>query len=126
MYFGLKLTKETTRQLLDVFYTFFDAMEGWTIHCDHITLIHESNPAWKAVAPILTNYIGRVVKFKVNGIGYNDNVIAFRVTVGTANKVSHITIATAPDHKPVESDNITKWEMLYCDEEFEGTTALLK
>lgn len=94
------------------------------MYCDHITLIHSSHKDWVTASKLLCNFSGYKVQFSLINIGYNDNVIAFRVSTLTANEHSHITIACRDEHKPVESNEITKWERLYCAETFEGTLTL--
>lgn len=124
MYYCIELSRETQNKILKVFNEFFAVPMDWKVYCDHITLIHSSNKDWRTVSKILMNFIGHKVSFKLNGIGYNDSVMALAVSTYTANDYSHITICVAPNHKPAESNDIKKWEMLYCAEEFEGVVKL--
>ena len=122
MYYSINFTPETQAKLWRVYNTFFVELgKEWDKYMDHITIIHSSNPAWETAAKILSNFEHKECNFRLIGIGYSDNAVAFRVNTNTANEVSHITIAVRVGHKPVESNQITKWEKLYCNEEFSGT-----
>ena len=122
MYYAISLSPETQAKLWRIYNTFFIELgKGWVKHMDHITLIHSSNPAWETTAKILSNFEHKECSFKLIGIGYSDNAIAFRVNTQTANEVSHITVAVKEEHKPVESNQITTWEKIYCNEELTGT-----
>ena len=124
MYWCLQLSKETQNKLLKIAGTFGLIPEGWTVYADHITLIHSSNKDFALAHKLLSNFENQRVIFQLLGVGISDRAVAFIVNTLTANIVSHITIATAPDTKPVESNKIQNWEKLYCNEEFTGTLTL--
>lgn len=124
MYWCLQLSKETQNKLLRIAKTFDLIPEGWTVHADHITLIHSSNKNFELAHKLLLNFEDHSVMFHLLGVGISDRAVAFNVNTGTANAISHITIATAPDANPVESNYIEKWDRIYCDEEFYGTLKL--
>lgn len=124
MYYCIQLSEETKNKVLGVFNTFFTIPEGWEVHCNHITLIHNSHENWNVIADLLMNFIGDYKKFKIVGVGQSKYAMALAVDTHTVNSRSHITIAVAPDHKPSESNNIHNWERLYCTEEFEGRVQL--
>ena len=124
MYFAIKFSQETKNRLLKVFNTFFDLNDSWKVYCDHITLIHSSHKEWETASKLLYNFSGHSVQFNIISIGYNDNVMAFEVNLLTTNEYSHITIACKNGHKPVESNEISKWEKLYCAENFSGFLTL--
>ena len=124
MYYALKFSQETKNRLLKVFNTFFDIDDDWKVYCDHITLIHSSHKEWYTASKLLYNFKGHSVQFSLTRVGYNDNVIAFEVDILTANEHSHITIACKNGHKPVESNQISRWERLYCAEQFSGILTL--
>lgn len=124
MYWAIQLSQEMKNKVMKVFYKFFEFPMDWTPHCDHITIIHSSHKDWATASQLLLNFEGQPVKFTINGVGISLSAMALRVSTYTANKVSHITIATAPGVKPVESNNIENWEKLYCTEEFEGRLTL--
>lgn len=58
-------------------------------------------------------FFGTSKKLIIDGIGISDDAIAVRVNYGNvlpiANKMPHITIATPPNGKPVNSNKITNW-----------------
>lgn len=120
MYWAIQLSEEMKNRVMKVFYKFFEFPVDWTLHCDHITVIHSSHKDWVTASRILLNFKGQSIKFTIDGVGISESAIAFRVSAYTANRNNHITIATAPGVKPVESNNIECWERLYCTEEFEG------
>lgn len=124
MYWAIQLSIEMQNRVMRVFHKFFKVPEGWEMHCDHITIIHSSHKDWMTASKLLLNFKDQPVKFTLDGIGISESAIAFKVNTYTANKISHITIATAPGAKPVESNNIENWEKLYCTEEFEGRLTL--
>lgn len=113
-------------RVMNVFDAFFTIPEGWTKHCDHITLIHSSNEHWFAITGLMSNFIGKSINFNIIGVGYDENAMALEVNVHTTNKRAHITICTAPGHKPVESNNIKNWERLYCTDDFVGIVTIEK
>lgn len=113
-------------RVMNVFNAFFTIPEGWTKHCDHITVIHSSHKDWVTASQLLLNFNGQSVKFTLDGIGISESAMALRVSTYTANRVSHITIATAPGVKPVESNNIENWERLYCKDDFVGIVTIEK
>lgn len=124
MYYAIKFSQEIKNRLLKVFNTFFDLDDDWKIYCDHITLIHSSHKDWETASKLLCNFSGHSIQFNLVGIGYSDNVIAFEVNIPTANEYSHITVACKNGHKPVESNEIDRWEKLYCAEDFSGFLTL--
>jgi hypothetical protein len=126
MYWCIKLSKEMQNSVMNVFNTFFTIPEGWTKHCDHITLIHSSNEHWFAVSKLMHNFMGKTIEFAIIGVGYDDNAMALEVNTYTANERAHITICTAPGHKPVESNDIKHWYRLYCRDSFSGIVTLEK
>ena len=65
---------------------------------------------------------GHKVSFKVIGFGISPYALAAMVDLPSENEMSHITLAIAPGHKPVESNNIKDW-FIFEDEQpvFTGT-----
>ena len=124
MYWCIKLSEEIQHRVMKVFNTFFTVPAGWTKHCDHITLIHSSNEHWFAVTGLISNFLGKSIDFNIIGVGHDKNVMALEVSAHTANERAHITICTAPGHKPVESNDIKNWEKLYCADKFSGIITL--
>lgn len=124
MYWCLSLPQEVQTKILRIAETFDLISPLWKVHADHITIIHSSHPNYSIVSTILHNFEGHSVRFRIVEIGISEKAVAFKVDVKTANAISHITIATAPDAKPVESNYIKKWDRLYCNEDFYGTLKL--
>jgi len=125
MYWALKLTDETKNKLFSLIHENFVFPEEWKLHLDHITLVHENNvtpEVWNAICQILDNFVCPRCEFSVTGYAKNDSVWAFRVDALTMNHTAHITIATAPGHKPVESNEIKddEWTEVWCTEKFVG------
>lgn len=125
MYYALKLTSETKSSLISLIQENFSFPENWKWHLDHITLIHENNvipEVWNAVSQILDNFTCPRCEFHITGYAKNDSVWAFRVDALTMNHTAHITIATAPGHYPVESNEIRddEWTEVWCTEKFVG------
>ena len=118
-YFGLFLDEETKKGLLDVFLTYLE--EGNSIgylvdkiYLDHCTLLQVSQLHGNSeIYNYLNDRIGEKYEIVINGIGISDKAAAFRVadySVVCVNEIPHITIATFNGGKPVDSNNITKWE----------------
>lgn len=124
MYYCIKLSKEMQARVMNVFNAFFTIPEGWTKHCDHITLVHSSHTSWYPISDVLENFVGHSLEFRITGVGLGENVMALKVSTYSTNKVSHITICTAPDHVPAEANHIEKWQKLYCADVFYGTLSL--
>lgn len=123
MYWALELSKETSNKIQKLISTVAIIPNGWLRYCDHITVAHSKQlhpTEWERVDNILSNFEGHSVVFKITSIAHNENVLAVGVSVKTLNEHSHITIACAPGHFPVESNNLTNWTPVLCFEEFEG------
>ena len=105
-YYGIFLDDESKKILLSA--CPLNEIKGWTIICDHVTLIHHSADSY-AIVPFLDMFLGSKVTFNVLGWGKSENALALIVDVPSMNKVSHITIAVAPGKKPVESNYIKDW-----------------
>ena len=125
MYWALKLTTDTKDKLILMLPEKVIIPANWTRHLDHITLIHSKNvtrEVWDAAFLILDNFICPKSEFRITGYAKNDSVIALRVDTRSMNHQSHITVATAPGHKPVESNDIKddEWVEVWCPEKFVG------
>lgn len=89
----------------------FEFQKDWKIYCDHMTLVfNNGTKEAQEDADFYENWgLGQSVSLMITHIGYSDRAIALQVDYKTANKISHITVATAPGAKPVESNDITYW-----------------
>lgn len=122
VYYGIFFDKNTQKQLLEFAKNYVGIPDDWKIFCHHMTIIFNDKSTEKQhMAKKLDEYLGSKHIITIDGIGVSDRAIALGVRFITQNERSHITIATAPDAKPVESNNITNWYKI--DEEFsvEGT-----
>lgn len=122
MYWAIELSQETSNRIQKLIALVVNIPQEWIVYCDHITVAHSKQltSGWKEIDNILSNFEGHSVMFKITSIAQNENVIAIGVSVKTLNEHSHITIACAPGHKPVESNNLTNWTPVLCFEDFTG------
>ena len=128
MYWGILFSEEMRGRLKAIYKRFFSDTfneEEWVMYGHHVTLIHSSHKSWKSVSQVLQNFEGCRVDVHLVSIGISENVIAFGVDTNTMNKHSHITIACRKGHKPVESNDIKKWERLYTDVYITGMLKLM-
>ena len=116
IYYGVFFSDVTKRALLD--YTAklsvekgFTIPEDWKIYGDHMTLVFndKSEKAQEDAEFYEEQLVGKDVSLRVTHVGVSDRAVALGVDYQTANEHSHITIAIAPDAKPVESNDITNW-----------------
>jgi hypothetical protein len=84
----------------------FDIPEDWTVHAHHMTL-HMGASKDKSI-------IGEEVELEIVGLGKDENAMALLVQtpIPSKNPKPHITLATAPGAKPVQSNDIENWEPL--------------
>ena len=123
MYWAIELSQETSNRIQKLIALAVSIPEEWIVYCDHITVAHSKQLTaltWEEVDNILSNFEGHSVMFKITSLAQNENVIAVGVSVKTLNEHSHITIACAPGHFPVESNYLTEWTPVICFEDFTG------
>ena len=124
MYWALQLTKETSIKIQRLVALATDIPKDWTVYCDHITVAHSKqlhSEAWEMIDNVLSNFEGHSVPFRITGLAENENVIAVKVSAKTLNKHSHITIACAQGHFPVESNDLKNWTPVLSFEKLYGT-----
>lgn len=108
-YYGIFLPDYRKKQLIQSVSSRF-LPEDWTIYADHCTLMHHSMPASDFIpSAFLDLFLGKMVEFNVIAYGKSENALAAMVDLPSLNRISHITIAVAPGHKPVESNEIIDW-----------------
>ena len=121
-YFGLFLSEKDRNALLRVIIdnpivSNLVFQRGSTLYLDHCTLLHSSQGD-EEVFEALREYIRRgpfeMHRMTIDGIGFSDKAIAFRVTIGNpqlpcANANPHITVCTIKGGKPVDSNSIVTW-----------------
>lgn len=126
-YYGLFIDKKTRNKLIDILvkYHWIGTMNySSKIYLDHCTLLHKSqidNPIAHPLMYLLDSLIEKEnIKYTilVSAIGISDKAMAFRIkffkesNIFSCNLTPHITICTFNDGKPVDSNNITKWDVL--------------
>jgi len=130
MYWAIKFSEETKNKILKLLENCqIEIPSDWKVYCDHITLVHQASvdqKTWEMVDTILHNFENDMAYFRITGFARNAKVMAVSVSAGTLNKVSHITIAVAPGHKPVESNDLENWEKVWHAYAYGGRVNLIK
>lgn len=124
IYYGIFFSDKTKRAILEyakhwIYEKFNNEIpDDWKIYCDHVTLVfNDSSQKAQEAADFYENYmLNQYVSTNITHIGIISKSIAFQVDYETENKHSHITVAVAPDAKPVNSNDIENWYKL--DESF--------
>lgn len=119
IYYGIFFSDKTKCAILDYaknwIYKKFnnDIPENWKIYCDHMTLVFNNGTSEaQEDADFYENWcLGQKESLMITDIGISNKAIAFKVKYSgrIANKIPHITIAVAPDAKPVDSNDIENW-----------------
>lgn len=117
-YYGLFIGKEAYDKLIDtlVDYQWIGTMnDSEKEYIDHCTLLHkkQADEEHRGLLKLLELNLGKSVRISITGVGLSDRAMAFKVDgiqVICANKTPHITICTFNGGKPVDSNDITKWE----------------
>lgn len=109
-YYGVFLLNSEKKRLKNIFWDILSLpyLEGWKIYCDHCTILHHTNQD-QSIRKYLDLIVGHPIKFYVIGFGVSEHCIAAMVDLPSQNMVSHITLAVAPGHTPVESNDIEDW-----------------
>ena len=124
IYYGIFFSDKTKRAILEyakhwIYEKFNNEIpDDWKIYCDHVTLVfNDGSSKAQEDADFYENHmLNQYVSMNITHIGITNKSIAFKVDYETENKHSHITIAVAPDAKPVNSNDIENWYKL--DESF--------
>lgn len=121
-YYALVLNEESQKKLLAKTEHLIEPT--WKIYAHHMTILHRSTPN-QALEVWASNNIGRLFPMTVVRCGIDSNVLAVEVhtRAPSANTHKHITVATSPTGKPVQSNYIKEWN---CIEEFELTGIVTK
>lgn len=119
IYYGVFFSDKTKQTILEYakywIYKKFnnDIPDNWKIYCDHMTLVFNNGTAdAQEDADFYENQmLGQTGNLMITDIGISNKAIAFKVkyTGRIINKTPHITVAVAPDAKPVNSNDIEKW-----------------
>lgn len=114
IYVGYFLTEQSRNWLLSLIKD--NIPEGWKIYLDHMTYVfNDGSEETQKTYEMVKTYFGENQKLHIDAIGLSDRALAFRVVEKnlTKNALAHITIAVAPEAKPVESNYITNWEKIF-------------
>ena len=85
---------------------------------DHITILYvggkEVSQEHKAIEDFCKRNLGSKFRIRISRYGKSDKALAFKAeilddSVPTVNRVTHITIATFGNGKPVDSNKIENW-----------------
>jgi hypothetical protein len=111
-YYGVFLNTDTTNKLIDSFGTVIPS--DWKVYAHHMTMLFGKNKSTFDMKSYCTDRLGDEVKLYATHIGVSDKAVALQITadVPVTNTRPHITIATSPNGKPVESNDITDWREL--------------
>lgn len=111
IYYGIFFSQATKEQLIKKAKELTEIPDNWTLYADHMTIVFNDGTEGKELAANgLEIMLNEIVQLSVSSIGISEEAIAFGVdNYQTQNEHSHITIAVAPDSKPVRSNNITEW-----------------
>ena len=86
--------------------------DDWKMFNHHMTIaFNDGSEKNQELYDAYSSFFGTTKKLTIDGIGISDDAIAVRVNYKfpIANKIPHITIATPPNGKPVNSNKIIKW-----------------
>lgn len=113
IYFGIFIDENSKQINLDTLeQNEVQIPEGWKMFNHHMTIAFNDGTAEaETLYNIYSRIFGNITNITVDGIGVSNDAIALRVKYNNpiANKTPHITIATPPNGKPVNSNKITEW-----------------
>ena len=110
IYVGIFLDEKSKKKLKK----YYKVPDGWTEYFDHMTVVFNDNSKYVEYVKNICDKLGEIkVKLNVVGHGISDKAYAVRVNmppgIPCTNKYSHITLATSPDGKAVDSNYIENW-----------------
>ena len=114
IYIGLFLSADGRRRLHQWAGKYVHIPEDWRIYCDHMTVVYNDG-GMEAMHQYVQYYrrTGETVALRVEEIGVSENCVAVKVSgFPSNNRIPHITVATAPNAKPVMSNQITQWKKI--------------
>ena len=127
IYVGIFLN-EISKKRLKKFYTI---PEGWKEYFDHMTVVYnDGSQTAKDIYSVCKKLEGKNFRLQISGSGISDK--AYAVSVNTpaglpsGNKINHITLATSPSGKPVDSNYIENWSKINKDLFVTGTLKVYK
>lgn len=110
IYAGAFLDEKSKKKLQKI----YKVPSGWTEYFDHMTLIYNDGSEYAEYVKDICDRIGnKKIKLQVVSQGISDKAYAVHVKVPAGipcgNKISHITLATSPTGKAVDSNYIENW-----------------
>lgn len=83
---------------------------NWKTFAHHMTITHKADRDLP-MQEWAETHLGEVATLKVVRVGLSDVALAVEVVsdVPSTKKLKHVTVAVAPNGKPVESNNIKNW-----------------
>src|SRR5574343_68294 len=107
-YWGVKLSSESYDDLISTLES--QIPEGWKIYAHHMTMLFGKNKN-DVVEKYLVEHMGDTVELTAIELGISPDAMAVKISssVPSDNKIPHITIATPPNGKAVNSNKITDW-----------------
>lgn len=122
IYIGIFLDEVSKKRLKKMYPT----PDGWKEFYDHMTVVfNDGTDIANAVKSINEANLNKKFKLKVVGPGISDKAFAVQVKIPkgvvSANKITHITLATSPEGSAVDSNYITNWSTLHEDLFITGT-----
>ncbi len=107
-YYGIVLDDKSHNLLLEK--TSHLNNDGWKVFAHHMTITHRADrdiplQEWAE------KHLGEVFTLKAVRVGISDKALAIEVEseVPSSKTIKHVTIATSPRGKPVDSNYIQKW-----------------
>ena len=87
--------------------------QDWKIFAHHMTIAF-GKPKSDETREYIQNNLGKDVELTAIELGRSDTVMAVKIRsdVPSDNKITHVTVAVSPQGKPVQSNDITNWEVL--------------
>lgn len=119
IYFGIFFDDAEKKTLIERAKEMGIIPQGWTIYCDHMTIVFNDRSGKQNVSH-LEESLGKREILTISKIGISNRAIAFGVEFLTSNRQAHITISIIPGGKPVESNNIQNWIKLNTQFSIEG------
>lgn len=111
IYYGAFFDENTRSTLINKAKRLTEIPSDWTLYADHMTIIYNDKSDEKQrQAEGLSAEIGNPLQLHISSIGISDEAIAFGIdNFHSQNEHSHVTIAVAPNSKPVKSNEIKEW-----------------
>lgn len=113
IYAGVFLDDNTKNELMELVGD--KIPEGWKVYLDHMTMVYNDHtPEAQAFYEGIKDLIGTEQKLVLASLGMSDKAMALGIKVNALSKNAnpHITVATSPTGKPVDSNYIKEWKVM--------------